>query len=57
MAYSHMNDLTLKKGDPISTGEVIGHIGQTGNVTSPQLHFAVRQGKIPIDPVEYLSGR
>ena len=55
MAYSHMNDLILKKGDPISNGQVIGHVGQTGNVTSPQLHFAIRQGKTPIDPVQYLS--
>ncbi len=55
MAYSHMNDLIPKKGDIISNGQTIGHIGQTGNVTSPQLHFAVRQGKIPVDPVQYLS--
>ena len=56
MAYSHMNDLTLKKEDRISKDQIIGHIGQTGNVTSPQLHFAVRRGKTPIDPEKYLSG-
>ncbi len=56
MAYSHMNDLLIKKGDAISSGQVLGHVGQTGNVTSPQLHFAVRQGKTPIDPIQYLSG-
>ena len=55
MAYSHMNDLLIKKGDSISNGQILGHVGQTGNVTSPQLHFAVRQGKTPIDPTQYLS--
>lgn len=55
MAYSHMSDLILKKGDPISNSQIIGHVGQTGNVTSPQLHFAVRRGKTPIDPQLYLT--
>ena len=55
MAYSHMNDLILKKEEHISKDQIIGHIGQTGNVTSPQLHFAVRRGKTPIDPEKYLS--
>lgn len=54
MAYSHMSDLILKKGDIVSSGQLIGHVGETGNVTSPQLHFAVRQGKTPIDPSKYL---
>jgi len=55
-AYAHMNDLNLTNGEAISVGQVIGHVGQTGKVTSPQLHFAVRKGKIPIDPVAYLNG-
>ena len=56
MAYSHMSDLILKKADHISKDQIIGHVGQTGNVTSPQLHFAVRRGKTPIDPEKYLGG-
>lgn len=54
MAYSHLNDLMIHKEDVVSEGQLIGHVGQTGNVTSPQLHFAVRQGKTPIDPEKYL---
>lgn len=55
MAYSHMNDLIVKKGDSIAKGQILGHVGQTGNVESPQLHFAVRNGKIPVDPQKYLQ--
>ena len=55
MAYAHMADLNYKIGQNIVEGQVIGHVGQTGKVTKPQLHFAVRKGKIPIDPVGYLK--
>ena len=54
-AYAHMNDLILKLGENVSAGQVIGHVGQTGQVTAPQLHFAVRKGKVPIDPIAYLE--
>jgi murein DD-endopeptidase MepM/ murein hydrolase activator NlpD len=35
---------------------VIAHAGQTGNVTSPQLHFEIRKRSTPIDPTKLLSG-
>jgi murein DD-endopeptidase MepM/ murein hydrolase activator NlpD len=35
---------------------VIANAGQTGNVTSPQLHFEIRKGSTPVDPTKYLSG-
>ena len=57
MAYSHMSDLMIKQGEIVSKGQTIGHVGQTGEVTSPQLHFAVRQGRTPIDPEKYLMGQ
>jgi LysM repeat protein len=55
MAYAHMSDLLLKKGDLVSKNQIIGHVGQTGNASSPQLHFAVRQGSTPVDPLKYLG--
>jgi murein DD-endopeptidase MepM/ murein hydrolase activator NlpD len=35
---------------------VIAKSGETGNVTSPQLHFEIRKGATPVDPSQYLSG-
>lgn len=55
MAYAHLTDLKYKVGENIVEGQVIGNVGQTGKVTKPQLHFAVRKGKIPIDPAGYLK--
>lgn len=54
-AYAHMSDLKLHLQDRVTKSQVIGHVGQTGNVTKPQLHFAIRKGKTPVDPMQYLK--
>ena len=55
-AYAHASELMVKRGETIKRGQVIAHAGQTGNVTSPQLHFEIRKGSAPVDPTQYLSG-
>jgi murein DD-endopeptidase MepM/ murein hydrolase activator NlpD len=55
-AYAHASELAVKKGETVKRGQVIGKAGQTGNVTSPQLHFEVRKGATPVDPAQYLTG-
>ncbi len=55
-AYAHASELTVKKGEPVKRGQVIGKSGATGNVTAPQLHFEVRKGATPVDPMQYLQG-
>jgi murein DD-endopeptidase MepM/ murein hydrolase activator NlpD len=55
-AYAHASEIMVKRGDPVKRGQVIAKSGQTGNVTSPQLHFEIRKGATPVDPSQYLSG-
>jgi len=55
-AYAHASDILVKRGDAVKRGQVIAHSGQTGNVTSPQLHFEIRKGSTPVDPAQYLNG-
>ena len=55
-AYAHASDILVKRGEAVKRGEVIAHSGQTGNVTSPQLHFEIRKGATPVDPAQYLNG-
>jgi murein DD-endopeptidase MepM/ murein hydrolase activator NlpD len=55
-AYAHAKELVVKRGDPVKRGQVIGKAGQTGNVDAPQLHFEVRKGPTPLDPMPLLTG-
>ena len=54
-SYAHLENLDIKKGSKVGQGDVIGHIGDTGNVTEPMLHFGVREGREPVDPQKFLK--
>lgn len=53
-AYAHNSDLNVRRGDRVNRGQVIARSGQSGNVASPQLHFELRKGAEPVDPMTYL---
>jgi murein DD-endopeptidase MepM/ murein hydrolase activator NlpD len=55
-AYAHASELLVKRGDSIKRGQVIAKSGQTGEVGSPQLHFEIRKGSSPVDPLQFLNG-
>jgi murein DD-endopeptidase MepM/ murein hydrolase activator NlpD len=55
-AYAHAKELLVKRGDKIKRGDVIAKSGQSGNVDAPQLHFEVRKGSTPVDPMQFLNG-
>jgi murein DD-endopeptidase MepM/ murein hydrolase activator NlpD len=55
-AYAHAKELLVKRGDSVKRGQVIANSGQTGNVDTPQLHFEVRKGPAPLDPMPLLAG-
>jgi murein DD-endopeptidase MepM/ murein hydrolase activator NlpD len=53
--YTHLSELLVKVDDTVKRGQVIARSGQTGVVSSPQLHFEVRKGSTPIDPMPLLG--
>jgi murein DD-endopeptidase MepM/ murein hydrolase activator NlpD len=55
-AYAHASELLVKRGDTIKRGQVIAKSGQSGEVGSPQLHFEIRKGSAPVDPLQFLNG-
>jgi murein DD-endopeptidase MepM/ murein hydrolase activator NlpD len=54
-AYAHASEILVKRDEPIKRGQVIAKSGQTGNVSAPQLHFEIRKGSSPVDPMPYLD--
>jgi murein DD-endopeptidase MepM/ murein hydrolase activator NlpD len=54
-AYAHNGELKVKRGDVVKRGQVVASSGQSGNVSSPQLHFELRKGSTPVDPTPYLN--
>jgi len=55
-AYAHAKELVVKRGDQVKRGQMIARSGQTGNVNAPQLHFEIRKGASPLDPMRFLNG-
>ncbi len=56
-AYAHNEAMLVKKGDKIRQGQVIAKVGQSGAVSSPQLHFEVRRNLKSIDPATLLGAK
>ena len=54
-AYAHADRLSVRRGEKVRRGDVIAKVGNTGQVDTPQLHFELRQGSKPVDPLPYLD--
>ena len=54
-AYAHSNRMLVRRGDAVSRGQVIAKAGKTGSVSRPQVHFELRDGAKPVDPMPHLG--
>ena len=55
-AYANNGEIDVKRGETVKRGQQIAKSGQSGNVSSPQLHFELRKGSTPVDPTQFLAG-
>lgn len=53
-AYSHLQKFSVKRGQDVVRGDLLGFMGKTGKVTGPQLYYEVRLNGDPIDPMNYI---
>ncbi len=54
-AYAHLDRVMVKKDSIAAQGDMIGTVGKTGNVSTPQLHFETRQNGKPTDPAKIIK--
>jgi len=54
-AYAHSDKLLVKRGDTVRRGQIIAKAGKSGNVSQPQLHFELRKGSKPVNPLSYMA--
>jgi murein DD-endopeptidase MepM/ murein hydrolase activator NlpD len=52
--YGHLNAYSVKPGQAVHQGDLIGVMGSTGNSSGPHLHFELRVNNVPVDPMAYL---
>ncbi|SIS84977.1 M23 family metallopeptidase [Phaeovulum vinaykumarii] len=53
--YGHLSRIRVSKGQKVSRGDRIGDMGNTGRSTGPHLHYEVRVGGKPVNPMTFIK--
>jgi murein DD-endopeptidase MepM/ murein hydrolase activator NlpD len=51
--YAHMSHVSVRVGEKVKRGQIIGYVGNTGTSTGPHLHYEVLKNGEKVDPAFY----
>lgn len=52
--YAHLNNVSVKVGEAVVRGQLIGTVGSTGGSTAPHVHYEVIKNKVKVDPINFI---
>lgn len=55
--YGHASSLLVKRGQAVKRGQTVALSGNSGFADRPEVHFEIRQGRTPVDPLSRLPAR
>jgi murein DD-endopeptidase MepM/ murein hydrolase activator NlpD len=53
--YGHLSRISVRIGDHVNRGSMIGAVGTTGRSTGPHCHYEVRLHGVPVNPIKYIA--
>lgn len=51
--YYHLSEISVREGQWVKKGDVVGRVGDTGLATGPHLHWEIRVSGINVDPTQW----
>ena len=55
--YAHNSEILVDPGQPVRRGQPIARVGRSGNASTYHCHLEIRRGKVPVNPLRYLTRR
>ncbi len=55
-SYSHLLNSTVKEGESVKRGDIIGYVGQSGRAPYPYLYYEIKKDNINLDPENLIFG-
>ncbi len=54
--YAHMDKISVRKGNRVKRGDIIGYVGSSGRSVAPHLHYEIAKDGKKIDPINFYHG-
>ena len=51
--YAHLSEISVRRGQRVSRGDIIGYVGNTGKSVGPHLHYEVRKDGKAVNPINF----